>query len=128
MEFCLVDGEVKFLTHKVEWQETNKQRNEEGQLIEVAEKRERDFYDIEKKDAFIARLTDRGIEYTVTELEQPTQSQIDRVVGRKFNTIEEAQKAISGTEEPSKDELIQSMAIAIAELDAELQALKGGGK
>jgi len=126
MEFCLVDGEVKFLTHKVEWQETRRQRNEEGQLIEVAENRERDFYDIEKKDAFIARLTDRGIEYTVTELEQPTQSQIDRVVGRKFNTIEEARKAINGTEEPSKDELIQSMALAIAELDAEIQTIKGG--
>jgi len=126
MEFCLVDGEVKFLTHKVEWQETRRQRNEEGQLVEVAENRERDFYDIEKKDAFIARLTDRGIEYTVTELEQPTQSQIDRVVGRKFNTIEEARKAINGTEEPSKDELIQSMALAIAELDAEIQTIKGG--
>ena len=126
MNFYLVNGEVKFLTHKVEWQETRKQRNEEGQLIEVAEKRERDFYDIEKKDAFIARLTDRRIEYTVIELEQPTQSQIDRVVGRKFNTIEEARKAINGTEEISKDELIQSMALAIASLDTEIQTIKGG--
>jgi hypothetical protein len=113
MKFYLVDGEVRFLTHKVEWQERG-------------ETQTREFYDPAKKDAFIARLTDRGIEYTVTELEQPTQSQIDRVVGRKFNTIEEARKAINGTEEPSKDELIQLMALAIASLDAEIQNLKGG--
>ena len=128
MKFYLVNGEVKFLTHKVEWQETRRQRNEEGQLVEVAENRERDFYDIEKKDAFIARLADREIEFAVTELEQPSQEIIDRVEGRKFNTIEEARKAINGTEEPSKDELIQSMALAIASLDAELQALKGGSE
>jgi len=115
MKFYLVSGEVKFLTHKVEYE-----RN--GETVE------REFYDIEKKDAFIAHLTDRGIEYTVTELEQPSQEIIDRVEGRKFNTIEEARKAINGTEEISKDELIQSMALAIASLDAEIQELKGGGE
>jgi len=126
MEFCLVDGEVKFLTHKVEWQETRRQRNEEGQLIEVTENREHEFYDTEKKDAFIEILRKRGIEPVVTEYEQPSQEIIDRVAGKKFNTIEEARKAINGTEEPSKDELIQSMALAIAELDAEIQTIKGG--
>ena len=113
MKFYLVDGEVRFLTHKVEWQERDRHQ-------------EREFYDPAKKDALIARLTDRGIEYTVTELEQPTQSQIDRVVGRKFNTIEEARKAIEGTASPTAEEIIQSMALAIATLDAELQALKEG--
>ena len=128
MKFYLVDGEVKFLTHKVEWQETRKQRNEEGQLVDVEITETRDFYDADKKNAYIAHLTEREIEYTVTELEQPSQDQVDRVEGRIFNTTEEARKAINGTEEPSKDELIQSMALAIASLDAGLQALKGGGE
>ena len=128
MEFCLVDGEVKFLTHKVEWQETRRQRNEEGQLVEVTENREREFYDTEKKDAFIAKLRERGIEPTVTEYEQPSQEIINKVAGKKFSTIEEARKAIEGTASPTAEEIIQSMALAIAELDAELQALKGGGK
>jgi len=121
MNFYLVNGEVKFLTHKVEWQETRKQMNEEGQLIEVAENREREFYDTEKKDAFIEILRKRGIEPVVTEYEQPSQDIIDRVAGKKFNTIEEARKAIEGTASPTAEEIIQSMALAIAELDAELQ-------
>lgn len=113
MKFNLVDGKVRFLTHKVEWQERG-------------ETQTREFYDPAKKDAFIARLAEREIEFAVTELEQPSQEIIDRVEGRKFNTIEEARKAINGTEKPSKDELIQSMALAIASLDAEIQTIKGG--
>lgn len=95
--FYLVNGEVKFLTHNVEWQEIRKQRNEEGKLIEVAENRESEFYDIEKKDAFIAKLRERGIEPTVTEYEQPTQEIIDKVSGKKFNTVAEARAFIDGT-------------------------------
>ena len=107
MEFYLVDGEVKFLTHKVEWQETQKQMDEEGQLIEVAEKRERDFYDIEKKEAFVNHLQERNIEYTVTEYEQPSQDIIDRVAGKKFNTITEAQAYMDGTLPKSQLEILQ---------------------
>ena len=33
---------------------------------------------------------------------------------------------MDGTGKPTKDEIIQSMAIAIAMLDAEVQTLKGG--
>lgn len=128
MKFYLVSGEVKFPTHKVEWKKIRKERNEEGQLVDVEITETRDFYDSDKKNAYINGLTERNIEYTVTEHEQPSQEIIDRVEGRKFNTIEEARKAINGTEKPSKDELIQSMALAIASLDAELQALKGGGE
>jgi hypothetical protein len=94
--FYLVNGEVKFLTHNVEWQEIRKQRNEEGKLIDVAENRESEFYDIEKKDAFIEILRKRGIEPVVTEYEQPTQEIINRVAGKKFNTIEEARTFIEG--------------------------------
>jgi len=107
MEFYLVDGEVKFLTHKVEWQETRKQRNEEGQLIEVAEKRERDFYDIEKKDAFVNHLQERNIDYVETEIKQPSQDIINKVEGKKFNTIAEAQAYMDGTLPKSQLEILQ---------------------
>ena len=122
MEFCLVDGEVKFLTHKVEWQETRRQRNEEGQLIEVAENREREFYDTEKKDAFIAKLRERGIEPTVTEYEQPTQEIIDKVSGKKFNTVSEAQAFINGTLPPDPIDILGQR---IFELETQILQLGG---
>ena len=112
-KFYLVNGEVKFLTHKVEYEQ-------KGETIV------REFYDEDKKNAFVTRLQERNIEYTVTEYEQPSQDIIDRVAGKKFNTVSEAQACIDGTAEPTKDEIIQSMALAIATLDAELQALKEG--
>ena len=111
--FYLVNGEVKFLTHKVEYEQ-------KGETIV------REFYDEDKKNAFVTRLQERNIEYTVTEYEQPSQDIIDRVAGKKFNTIEEARKAIEGTASPTAEEIIQSMAMAIAELDAEIQTLKEG--
>ena len=98
MKFYLVGGEVKFPTHKIEWKKIRKERNEDGELVDVEITETRDFYDADKKDAYIARLAEREIEFAVTELEQPSQEIIDRVEGRKFNTIEEARKAIDGTE------------------------------
>ena len=83
MKFNLVDGEVKFLTHKVEYEQ-------KGETIV------REFYDEDKKNAFVDRLQERNIEYTVTEYEQPSQDIIDRVAGKKFNTIKEAKAFIDG--------------------------------
>jgi hypothetical protein len=122
MEFYLVDGEVKFLTHKIEWQETRKQINEEGQLIEVTENRKREFYDTEKKDAFIAKLRERGIEPTVTEYEQPTQEIIDKVSGKKFNTVSEAQAFINGTLLPDPIDILGQR---IFELETQILQLGG---
>lgn len=120
--FYLVNGEVRFLTHKVEWQETRRQRNEEGQLIDVAENREREFYDTEKKDAFIAKLRERGIEPTVTEYEQPTQEIIDKVSGKKFNTVSEAQAFINGTLPPDPIDILGQR---IFELETQILQLGG---
>ena len=122
MNFYLVNGEVKFLTHKVEWQETRRQRNEEGQLVEVTENREREFYDTEKKDAFIAKLRERGIEPTVTEYEQPTQEIIDKVSGKKFNTVSEAQAFINGTLPPDPIDILGQR---IFELETQILQLGG---
>jgi|GEM_PF-3247569 len=120
--FYLINGDVRFLTHKVEWQETRRQRNEEGQLIDVAENREREFYDTEKKDAFIAKLRERGIEPTVTEYEQPTQEIIDKVSGKKFNTVSEAQAFIDGTAEPNPIDILGQR---IFELETQVLMLGG---
>jgi hypothetical protein len=92
MKFYLVDGEVKFLTHKVEWEE-----NEETFEIE--------FYDLEKKDALLTRLAEREITPTVTEYEQPSQDILDLVAGKKFETIAEAQALIDNPNESKIEEL-----------------------
>jgi len=113
MNICLVNGEVRFLTHKVEWQEKN-------------ENRIMHFYDVEKKNVFVTMLRERGIEPNITEYEQPSQKILDKVKDKKFQTIEEARKAIEGTAKPTQEEIIQQMALVIAALDAELQALKEG--
>lgn len=109
MRFYLTNGEVQFLKCEVAYNGKTKE-----------------FYDIGKKQKFIELLQDRNIGYTETEVEQPAQDIVDKVEGKKFNTIAEARGYIDGTGEPTKDEIIQSMAIAIATLDAELQALKEG--
>lgn len=122
MKFYLVNGEIKFLTHKVEWQETRKQRNEEGQLIEVTEDIEMMFYDTEKKDALITRLQEREIEHVVTEIEQPSQEIINKVQGKKFNTIAEAQAFIDGTAEPNPIDILGQR---IFELETQVLMLGG---
>ena len=90
MKFYLVDGEVKFLTHKVEYKN-----------------RTTEFYDIEKKDVFVNSLQERGIEYTETEIEPPPQDITDKVEGKKFNTIAEARGYMDGTLPKSKLEILQ---------------------
>ena len=112
MNFYLVNGEVKFLTHKLEYEQ-------KGETIV------REFYDEDKKNAFVTRLQERGVDYTVTEYEQPSQDIIDRVAGKKFNTIAEAQACIDGTARTSKDEIIQSMALAIA-TGRRITSIEGG--
>ena len=51
---------------------------------------------------------------------------MDKVEGRNLTPLPRQEDILDGTGEPTKDEIIQSMAIAIATLDAELQALKEG--
>ena len=100
MEFCLVDGEVRFLTHKVEWQERDRHQ-------------EREFYDPAKKDAFITRLQERDIEYTVTKYDPPSQEIRNKVSGKKFNTIEEARQFIESDIEPVT---LESLAEIVADI------------
>ncbi len=121
MKFYLVDGEVKFLTHKVEWQEVKKVEDDD----DVITTHEMGFYDVSKKDTFVAQLVEREITPILTEIEQPAQEQIDKVEGRRFETIADVQKAIDGTEDFTKDDIMQSMALAIAELHTEILQLKG---
>lgn len=81
MKFYLVGGEIKFLTHRVE----------HGQ-------EEISFYDIEKKDKFIAHLAEREITPTVTEYEQPSAELLARCEGKTFNTYEDALNFVEGKE------------------------------
>jgi len=94
MNFYLVNGEVKFLTHKVEYEQ-------KGETIV------REFYDEDDKNAFVDRLQERNIEYVETEIEQPTQDIVDKVDGKKFNTIAEAQAYMDGTLPKSQLEILQ---------------------
>lgn len=100
MKFNLVDGEVRFLTHKVEWQERG-------------ETQTREFYDPAKKDAFVTRLQERDIEYTVTKYDPPSQEIRNKVSGKKFNTIEEARQFIESDIEPVT---LESLAEIVADI------------
>jgi len=100
MKFYLVSGEVKFLTHKVEYE-----RN--GETVE------REFYDPAKKNAFITRLQERDIEYTVTKYDPPSQEIRNKVSGKKFNTIEEARQFIESDIEPVT---LESLAEIVADI------------
>ena len=75
MKFYLVGGQIKFLTHKVEYTQRNEQK-------------EMSFYDVEKKDALLARLVEREITPTVTEYEQPSAELLAKCEGKTFNTYE----------------------------------------
>ena len=83
MKFYLVDGEVKFLTHKVEYMQGNEQR-------------EINFYDVTKKDAYIAKLAEREITPTVTEYEQPSLELLAKCEGKTFKNYSEAKSFIEG--------------------------------
>ena len=109
MKFCLVSGEVKFLVYEAEYERR-------GQKIK------RYFENEEKKDAFVARLAEIGITPTVTEIDQPTQEVIDKVAGRRFETVAHAQKAIDGTEELNE---VDTLALAIAEI---YEMINGGAE
>lgn len=111
MKIILADGKVKFLTHKVEWQEARKQRNAQGQLADVTTNMSREFWSEESKDNFITRLEEREITPTVTEYEQPTQDIIDLVDGKNFSYIDEAMALIDKPNEAK-----------IAELKTQIQA------
>jgi len=100
MKFYLVGGEVRFLTHKVEWQERG-------------ETQTREFYDPAKKDAFIDRLQERDIEYTVTKYDPPSQEIRNKVSGKKFDTIEEARQFIESDIEPVT---LESLAEIVADI------------
>ena len=63
-----------------------------------------------------------------TPIEQPSTELLAKCEGKTFKNFTEAKAFIEGTSGPTSEELIQSMALAIAELDAEVQATKGGGE
>ena len=94
MKFYLVDGEVKFLTHKLTWQERE-------------ENRELEFYDAEKKNAFLEILSKGNIIPTIIEYEPPTQEIINKVAGKKFETCAEALEFISGNIQKSDFEILK---------------------
>lgn len=94
MKFNLVDGYIKFITHTVEVHDL-----------------EHSFYDEESKNNFTQHLDDKNIEYTVTEHEQPSEEILQRVEGKKFNTIAEAQTFIdTGLEPVTLETLIEVVA------------------
>lgn len=91
MNFCLVNGEIVFLTHKVEWEETLKKRNSETEeMEEIIKTRVRKFYDLEKKNTLLSELTDKEIQPIVTEYDEPSGEILQRCMGKKFNTMQEA--------------------------------------
>lgn len=101
MKFYLVGGEIKFLTHKVEYTQRN-------------ELKEMSFYDVEKKDALLPRLAEKEITPTITEYDQPSAELIANCEGKLFNTYEDALKFVETGETPLTE--TETLALAITEL------------
>ena len=99
IKFILSDRKIKFLKHKVTWQDLD-----------------REFYTTEQKDNLVAHLDEREIEYTVTDYEQPTQEILDSVEGKTFNTIAEAQMFLDGTLPKSDKERINDLELLVLQL------------
>lgn len=114
IKFYLVDGKVKFLIHKVEWQEMKKQRNENGESVNTEIIRTANFYDANKKDSLLTALANRDITPTVTEYEQPSAEILAKCEGKKFETYKEAKDFVEGAEIPLTE--AEVLALAITEL------------
>ena len=128
LKFHLVDGYVKFLTYTVSYERMKPLRDEETQrIIRDEETKEvqytlnrvesRDFYSAEDKDTYLGQLEEMKeklpyeINPQVTEYPAPTQELLDRVEGKKFNTIAEAQAFIdTGIEPVTLETLIEVVA------------------
>ena len=107
MKFYLVDGQIKFLTHKVEW-------------VQRDETQEMNFYVVEKKDALLARLTEREITPTVTEYDQPSAELKASCKGKTFNSFADAQAFIeTGKMQKTELQILQETvdALVIASLE-----------
>lgn len=129
MKFYLVDGYIKFLTHTVEVDRMKRTINPDTKEVtyEIDGVTSRVFYSIEDKDAYLQHLeraqknTPYEVEPRVTEHEAPSQELLDRVDGKKFNTIAEAQDFIANGE---KLDEITELQLAMAEL---YEIVIGGG-
>lgn len=122
MKFYLVDGYIKFLTHTVEIDRMKRIIDPDTKEVayEIAGVTSRAFYSIEDKNAYLQHLeeaqenTPYEIEPRVTEHEAPSQELLDRVEGKKFNTMQEAQAFINTGKFPLTE--TEVLALAITEL------------
>lgn len=103
MNFNLVDGKIKFLTHKVEW-------------VEREENQQRNFYSVQDKDIFVLRLADREIIATITEYEQPTVELIESTETKTFNTYEDGENFLNGTLPKTEKERISDLEMLVLQL------------
>lgn len=104
MKFILADGKIKFLTHKVEWQETRKQFDTvTKQMVDVAEDKSQEVYSVAHKDALIARLAERDIIPTVTEIEQPSAELLASCDDKVFSSYDDALAFVNGEPIPKTD-------------------------
>lgn len=103
MNFNLVDGKIKFLTHKVEW-------------VAREENQKRTFYSHVEAQDFVTRLADRDITATITEYEQPTTEQLEMAESRKFNTYEDAKAFMDGTLPKTEKERISDLEMLVLQL------------
>ncbi len=112
MKFYLVDGHVRFLTHKI----TTTQNDEIN---------EQNFYDEDKKERLAGYLLDKGIEYAITEYPQPPAELLKRCEGKKFSTMKEAQDFINGTEsiDSLKQQLTETDCMVIKSYEYQLAGL-----
>lgn len=92
MKFILADGKIKFLSHKVEWQDKRKQFNTETKKMEdvLSNVKSQEFWSAEAKDRFIARLAENDITPTVTAIDQPSVELLASCEDKTFSSYDDA--------------------------------------
>lgn len=118
MNIILRNKQIVFATHKILAERTIEREGREPRTFNG----EAIAFDVEQKDKIVADFEAKGFTVTVEE-ETPDAEMVEKAKGFKGYTLEQARKYLETT---SKDKIIQSMALAIAELHAEVLELKGG--
>jgi len=111
----LADGKIKFVTHKVEWQETRKDFDREtNQMVNVSEDKFEEVYSAEEKDTIISSLAERDIIVTVVEFEQPSAEILASCVGKTFSSYADAVAFVNGEPIPKTElQLLQETVDAL---------------
>jgi len=122
LKFVLADGKIKFATHKVEWQETQKQFDSETKkMVDAAKTMSQDCYSEEQKNSLVSVLAERNINPVITECDTPSADLLAKCKDVFFNAYSDAEQFVNtGIKPKSQIEILQETVDALVISDLEV--------